>query len=179
VTIQGMANNYMYFDALAKRSPVNRDKHAALLSVLIKKLENRCQDCRKDHPFFFFFCISTIPFSVDINIVPANLQMKYRVAVKHSLKVKLDHVLLHSDALFMSLLSGSMYSCEQLLSRMKHRKSNISSKISDDHLENSLRIASTSFTKTRSNIPIKIVSRFCSCFVCLFLHFNKCIYIFF
>ena len=32
---------------------------------------------------------------------------------------------------------------EQLLSRLKHRKSNISSKISGKHLENSLRIATT------------------------------------
>jgi len=32
---------------------------------------------------------------------------------------------------------------EQLLSRLKHRKSNISSKISDEHLEISLRIAAT------------------------------------
>lgn len=64
MTIQGMANNYMYFDALAKRSPVNRDKHAALLSVLIKKLENRCQDCRKDHPFFFFFVYPQFHFQL-------------------------------------------------------------------------------------------------------------------
>jgi len=37
--------------------------------------------------------------------------------------------LLHNHALFMSLLFGSMH-CEQLFSRMKHRKSKIS-KISD------------------------------------------------
>lgn len=49
MTIQGMANNYMYFDALAKCSPVNRDKHAALLSVLIKEFKNRFEDFQKSH----------------------------------------------------------------------------------------------------------------------------------
>lgn len=38
---------------------------------------------------------------------------------------------------------GTMYICEQLFSRMKHKKSNISSKISTEHLDNSLRIATT------------------------------------
>ena len=33
--------------------------------------------------------------------------------------------------------------CEQALSRMKHRKSNISSKISDEHLKNALGMATT------------------------------------
>jgi len=36
-----------------------------------------------------------------------------------------------------------MYICEQLLSRMKHRETKISSRISDENLENSIRIANT------------------------------------
>jgi len=51
--------------------------------------------------------------------------------------------LLHSHALLMSWLFGSTYICEQLLSRMKYRKSNISLKISDENLENSLRTVAT------------------------------------
>jgi len=39
---------------------------------------------------------------------------------------------------------GSTYICEQLFSRRKCRKSKISSKSSVEHLENSLRIATTS-----------------------------------
>ena len=41
---------------------------------------------------------------------------------------------LPSHALFMSLLFGSMHIWEELWPRMMHRKSNISSKISDKHL---------------------------------------------
>jgi len=44
----------------------------------------------------------------------------------------------------MSTLFGSTYVCEQLLSRMKYRKSNISLKISDEGLESSLRTVATS-----------------------------------
>jgi len=70
---------------------------------------------------------------------------------------------LHNHILFMSLLFGSMCISEQLLSRMLHRKSCIS-KMSDEYLENSLRIATTfhepdsyiSFTKPRSNIPLAL-----------------------
>ena len=42
------------------------------------------------------------------------------------------------------LLFGSTYTCEQLFSRMKHIKSKIRTKISDELLENSLRIATAS-----------------------------------
>ena len=41
------------------------------------------------------------------------------------------------------LFFGSKNICEQLFLRMKHRKSKISSNISDEHLESSLRIAAT------------------------------------
>ena len=41
---QFMANNVIYFDTLAKHSPVNGEKYTALLSILIKKSENRLQD---------------------------------------------------------------------------------------------------------------------------------------
>ena len=50
----------------------------------------------------------------------------------------------HNHALFMSSLFGSTYICEQLFSGVKHIKSKIRTKISDEHLENSLTIATTS-----------------------------------
>lgn len=56
---------------------------------------------------------------------------------------------LHIHALFMSPFLGSMHSFEQWFSRRNHRK--ISSKISDEHLETSLRIAATS---VQPNIPL-------------------------
>ena len=133
----------------------------------------------------FFSYIFVTPFSVGINTRLANFHMEcIELQSDIELKEKFHHVslpdfhkptltkekhpLLHSHTLFMSSLFGSMYICEQYLSRMKYMKSNISSKISDEHLESSLRMAATatepawciSFTKTRPNIP------FVLCFCC-------------
>jgi len=58
------------------------------------------------------------------------------------------HTFLHNHALFMSLLFASMYMCEQLFSRMRHRESKMSSKISDKHLsESSVRVATTAISE--------------------------------
>lgn len=51
--------------------------------------------------------------------------------------------MLHNYTLFLSWPFGSMHFCEQLFSSMKHTKSKIASKISEETLENSLRIATT------------------------------------
>jgi hypothetical protein len=153
-------NNFMHFDTLAKHGPVNNEKYAALLFDLIQEFENRFQDFRKNHQSFGIF---TTPFSVDINILPANLQMEcIELQSDIQLKEKFDHVSLldfykiyeylprekypslHNHALFMSSLFGSTYICEQLFSRMKYTKNKTRTKISDEHLENSLRIATTS-----------------------------------
>ena len=51
---------------------------------------------------------------------------------------------------------GSMHTCEQLLPMMKHRKSKFSSKILDEHIESSLRIAATAFKPHRCIMEIKM-----------------------
>jgi len=72
VLTQVIANNCICFDTLAKHSPVNSKKYAAVPSVLIKEFENRFQDYQKNLQYFYIFAT---PFSVDINMVPANFQM--------------------------------------------------------------------------------------------------------
>jgi hypothetical protein len=44
----------------------------------------------------------------------------------------------------MVLLFGNTYACEQLVSRRKHIKSQVRTWITDVHLENCLRVATTS-----------------------------------
>ena len=44
---QVMANQFIDFDRLAKRSPANSGKHAAMLSVFIREFEKRFQDLFK------------------------------------------------------------------------------------------------------------------------------------
>ena len=54
---------------LAKHSPANREKQAAMLSILIKRFENTL--LKKNHQFMFL-----TPFSVDLNALPENFQME-------------------------------------------------------------------------------------------------------
>ena len=42
-----MANRVMDFDVLAKHSPVNRKKYAAVLFIVMKEFKNGFQDCLK------------------------------------------------------------------------------------------------------------------------------------
>uniref|UniRef100_A0ABM5FVD0 General transcription factor II-I repeat domain-containing protein 2A-like n=1 Tax=Pogona vitticeps TaxID=103695 RepID=A0ABM5FVD0_9SAUR len=169
---QMKAKNLMHFSTLAKRTSVNTEKYAALLFNLVQEFQNRFQDFRKNQPPFLIFAT---PFSEDINILPANLQMEcIELQSDIQLKEKFDHVSLmdfykvyvprekypslHNHALFMSLLFGSTYICEQLFSRMKHTKNKTRTKISDEHLEHSLRIATSSI---KANMDALVAEKQC------------------
>ncbi|XP_067123968.1 general transcription factor II-I repeat domain-containing protein 2-like [Centruroides vittatus] len=152
------ANNFLHFNTLSKHISKKGKKYEALLFDLIQEFENRFSDFRENN---LNFCIFATPFTVDIEMLPATFQMEcIEFQSDIQLKEKFDHVslfdfyktylprdiypALHSHALFMSSLFGSTYICEQLFSRMKHTKSKIRTKISDEHLEGCLRIATTS-----------------------------------
>ena len=62
-------NNFMHFDALAKHSPVNSEKYAALLFNLIQEFEDRFQNFQENNQYFAIF---VTPFSVDVNMLPAS-----------------------------------------------------------------------------------------------------------
>ncbi|XP_023227897.1 general transcription factor II-I repeat domain-containing protein 2A-like [Centruroides sculpturatus] len=152
------ANDFSHFNTLSKHIPKKGKKYAAFLFDLLQEFENRFSDFRKNN---LNFCIFATPFTVDIPMLPATFQMEcIELQSDIQLKEKFDHVslfdfyksylprdiypTLHSHALFMSSLFGSTYICEQLFSRMKHTKCKIRTKISDEHLEGCLRIATTS-----------------------------------
>ena len=63
----------MHFDTLAKHSPVNSEKYSALLCDFIQEFENIFQDVWEDNQYF---AVSATPFSVGINMLPANFQME-------------------------------------------------------------------------------------------------------
>jgi len=60
VLAQGMAGKLMGSETVAKHSFVNREKCAAVLSVVIKDFENRFQDCKKIYISFFWFICNSI-----------------------------------------------------------------------------------------------------------------------
>ena len=137
---------------------MNSEKYAVLLSILIKEFENRLHNSWKKH---HFGGIIATPFSVDINTLPANFQMEcIELQSDIQLKLKFDHVSLldiykpsltrekypslHNHTLFMPWLFGTCVNAYP--GWMKYTKSKISSKISAEHLESSLRIATTAIS---------------------------------
>jgi len=153
-------------------------KYAALLSILVKEFKKRFQSCQKNHQFFFLYIYIFDSICSWCKYITWKCSSgRYRVAVRYSTqkfgRVSLPdfykpylnrekYPSLLNHALFMQLPFGSMDGSEYLSSRIKYGKSKISSKISDEHRKDSLRIATTSikpnwyisFIKTRSNIPL-------------------------
>ena len=71
VLTQVLASKFVQLETLAKHSPVNSEKYAAMLSILIKEFENRFQDCQKNHEFMF-----VTPFSVNRSTLSADFQVE-------------------------------------------------------------------------------------------------------
>lgn len=154
-------NNFMHFPTLLLQPDVTQmaaDKYALLISDLNLEFENRFQDFKKHRVLFAAFAT---PFSVDVNLLPGYLQMEHcEMCCDAQLKEKFNQVSLkefyktywdkqkysafYKHALSMISLFGNTNTCEQLFSRMKHIKSQIRTRITDEHLENCLRVATTS-----------------------------------
>lgn len=166
----------MHFDTLPKHSPLCSEKYAVLLSIFIRNLRSNFKIAKI---IIIFWCIYESTFSGLIYMTYNFSNGMYRATKRHpcqkSYHLSLPHLYepcpsrktypsLHCRVLFMSLLFGSTYSCEQLFSKRKHRKNKISLNIFDEHLETSLGMAVTSiwpgwcitFTKTSSSIPLAL-----------------------
>ena len=138
------ANNVMHFDTLAKHSPVNSEKYAALLFKLIKEFENRFQDFRENNQYFAILQLHFQSTKCYLPIFKQNAQScNLTFNLKKNLIVSLHWTfigrsylprdkfpLLHNHATFTSTVFGSTYICKQLPSRMKHINSKIRTKIS-------------------------------------------------
>jgi len=97
---------------------------------------------KKNHQIFGLFATS---FSVNINILMEciKLQSKIWLDFYNPSLTREKYPWLRSHALLLLSLLVSTYVCEQPFWRMKYTKSKISSEISHEHLESSLRIAAT------------------------------------
>ena len=65
---------------------------------------------------------------------------------------------IHNHSLLMSSLFGSTYICEQVFSRMKNIKCKSRTRITDDNLESSLRVASSAISP---NIESLVAAKNC------------------
>ena len=94
----------MHFDTLAKHSPVNSKKCAAVLFLLIKEFENRFQDCWKKILIFWSICNSI--FSQHKYITCEFSDGMYRAAIRYSTQ-RFHHVSL--PAFYNLYLIGGEY----------------------------------------------------------------------
>lgn len=153
--------NFTHFPTLSEQPDVTQtaaDKYASLISNLNLEFQTRFQDFEKHRVLFSAFAT---PFTVDVNSLPGTLQMEsceircdaqlkekfHQVGLEEFYKTYLDkekYPAIYKHALAMISLFGNTYVCEQLFSRMKHIKSKERTRITDEHLENCLRLATTS-----------------------------------
>ena len=101
-----------------------------------------------------------MPFSVDVNSAPHELQMKIiELQSSDMLKAKFDSVPivnfykeyvlkstyshLHDNAKLVMCMFGSTYCCEQIFSKMNYTKNKVRNRLSDRHLNNVPQISST------------------------------------
>ena len=149
--------NFAHFPSLKQCAPVNTDKYCSSLSTLQSEFNARFQDFRSSENMMRIF---SSPFTVEIATAPIELQMELIDLQSHSELLNrfrdvglLDFYaryvdednfpLLRNHALRMVSLFASTYVCEQFFSRMKITKSKMRTSMTDQHLENSLRIATS------------------------------------
>lgn len=145
-----------HFPNLSSCQTSNMDKYITALQDLKTQFASRFSDFRKNEINLNLFAH---PFNVSVEDAPEEVQMELiELQCNSTLKDKFnlgliefyskyipisDFPKIRDHALKMTSLFGTSYLCEQLFSRMKNVKSKTRTRITDVHLENSLRIATT------------------------------------
>jgi hypothetical protein len=144
---------------LAEQSPTDLSSFQAIIVDLQTEFGKRFGDFRRRRMEFFLF---SMPFSIDINDVPAELQMEIiELQCNHVLKQefkdkvnlldfykkylpknKFPKLMVHVQKMVVQF--GSSYICESVFSRMKLCKNRHRAALTNDHLESTLRLATTS-----------------------------------
>ena len=150
--------NFIHFPTLKSVEVQHAQKYANLITELKKDFDHRFFDFKNSAMRFKMF---SCPFSVKNQEVPENLQMEFvdfqclsdlkekfsnfsllEFYKKFVLKEKYQKIC--RLAVYLSSLFGTTYLFEQVFSRMNNVKSSLRSLASDSHMENSLRIATSS-----------------------------------
>ncbi|CAI6373752.1 unnamed protein product [Macrosiphum euphorbiae] len=142
---------------MSKYNVTSTEKYAEAISDLKHQFKLRFSDFKANEIYFNLF---SIPFSLPVEDVPENMQIEIIDLQNNKvLKEKYNYVELsifyskyintetyrnlRNNALRMMSLFGSTYNCEHIFSRMKIVKSKNRVRLTDSHLESSLRIASS------------------------------------
>jgi hypothetical protein len=156
-------SNYAHFPTLEETKPTNSNIFVNVIRDLRTDFFSRFADLRSNTVDFKLF---GTPFDVEVNTVPDNFQMELiEMQCNDLLKSKFDaegvsllefykkyllesglYTNLTDHAKKMASMFGSTYTCEQLFSKMTYTKNKLRSRITDVHLENVLRLASSNST---------------------------------
>ena len=140
--------------------------------MINKEFSNRFQDFRSRETNLRIF---SSPFDADVDQAPEELQMELiELQGNEDLKWKMrDYSLLEfyknlpkeafprimDFARKKMSLFGSTYICEQLFSRMKYTQSKTRSRLTDHHLQNNLRVATSSISPNIDTLVKKAQSQ--------------------
>ena len=160
---QLIEGNLYHFETLSKHSPPDTALYAIEINHLRKEFENRFKDLRSN----------SVNFSIEPIKIPEHLQLEsINMQCNQYLKAKFNDVTLmdfyqkylssaeHPNLIkhskMMACLFGSTYICEQLFSQMKLVKSKSRTVLTDRHLEDTLRIATTDIEQNIDNIVVQM-----------------------
>ncbi len=148
------------------------EKYTDLLSNLLEQFDVRFTDFEVLQPQFRLF---SMPFAVEIDSVPEELQMELvELQCDTLLKQKYAEVEISEFYTFLSrerfpklltaaariiAMFGSTYTCEQFFSCMKVNKTVLRSRLTDEHLQAILRLVSAD--KLKPNIEVLVDEKHC------------------
>ncbi|XP_066947038.1 EPM2A-interacting protein 1-like [Macrobrachium rosenbergii] len=162
---QSASHNLAHFPNLKSMQNKNNiddgdlaEKYCEKISKLRDEFQNRFSDfkCMENE-----FAVFRNPFSVDVNVLPEPLQLeiidmqcdsvlkdKFSTCQLSTFYQYVDSKYPNVKYLASKIMSmyGSTFACEQLFSVMNINKSRLRSKLSDEHLNSILKIATKSFT---------------------------------
>jgi 17beta-estradiol 17-dehydrogenase/3beta-hydroxysteroid 3-dehydrogenase/mitotic-spindle organizing protein 1 len=165
-------NNITHFSCLSKYNVTSTEKYAEAISDFKIQFDSRSLDFKANEKLFNLF---SIQFSLSVEDFPENMQMEIVDLQNNTIsKEKYNNVELsifyskyidtetypnlRNNALRMLSLFGNTYTCEHIFLRMKIVKSKTRARLTDIHLKNSLRIASS---QIQPNIEKLVTEKHC------------------
>ncbi|CAK1582675.1 unnamed protein product [Parnassius mnemosyne] len=131
-----LSGNSYHFNTLSAYENIAYVQYAAELKLLSEQFSNRFSDFKNIEDCFSLFAT---PTKCNIQIAPIHLQMELIEIQENSLlKSKFEDLRKFARRLICAF--GSTYKCEQFFSLMKVTKSTHRTRLTDDNLENSLRL---------------------------------------
>ena len=153
------SGNTFHFPTLANHCKADCTSYADELVLIHKEFISRFQDFKSQEANLRIF---SSPFDVNVEEAPEELQMElielqgnedlrrgmrdYSLLEFYKNLCKEAFPRITDFARKKMSLFGSTYICEQLFTKMKHAKSKTKTRLTDNHLENNLRVAASSIS---------------------------------